>query len=82
MMAAAKIGDGMSVNRNLFRAHHNVLVGMQTKKLSSGSAGEHHDLRNNTDLILRQSAVVPTGGPSQFGLCAGGLIRAYLQHGA
>ena len=60
MMAAAKIGDAMFVNHNLFRDHHNVLVGMQTKKLSSGSADEHQDVRNSTHLILRQSAVVPT----------------------
>ena len=74
MMAAAEIGDAMSVNDNLFRAHYNVLVGMQTKKLARDSAGERHDLRIDTNLILRQSAVVPTRDPSQFGLCARGSI--------
>jgi hypothetical protein len=34
---------------------------MQTKKLTGVSADEHHSVGNNTNLILRQSAVVPTG---------------------
>jgi hypothetical protein len=74
MTATAEIGDVMSVNDNLFRAHYNVLVGTQTKKLARDSACERHDPRNDTNLILRHSAVVPTRDPSQFGLCAKGPI--------
>ena len=56
------------VNHDLSGAHHDVLPGMQTKRLTGILANEHHGVRNNTHLILRQSAVVPTGGSSQFGL--------------
>jgi hypothetical protein len=75
MTATAKVRDAMPVNQDLCSgAHHNVLVGTQTKKLSRGSAVEHHDVQNNTNLILRQSAVVPMGCSSQFGLWIGGPI--------